>query len=94
MSTCAHIVRGAATRMRGRAANDNASNRRSLVMQSRLGMPAAGVIAALSMDRELSWRERQLRRWSHPHKSHHGDYDDLLALVGAEMARPPPLISA
>jgi hypothetical protein len=94
MRTCAHIVRGAATRMRGRVANDNAPARRSLVMQSRSGMPAAGVIAAFSMDRELSWREGQLRRWSHPHKSHQSDYDDLLALVGAEMARPPALISA
>jgi hypothetical protein len=83
MSTCAHIVRGAATRMRGRAANDNAPARRSLLMQSRPGMPAAGVIAAFPMDRESSWRERQLRRWSHPRKSHHGDYDDLLSLSWA-----------
>jgi hypothetical protein len=88
MSTCAHIVRGAATRARRRAANDNGPTRRSLVMQSRLGVPAAGVIAAFSLDRELFRLERQLSGRSRLHKSHDSDYDDLLDLVGAEMAQP------
>jgi hypothetical protein len=88
MSTGAHIVRGAATRMCGRAANDNASPRRSLVMQSRLGVPAAGVIAAFSLDRELFRLERRLSARSPLHEPDESDYDDLLGLVGTEMALP------
>jgi hypothetical protein len=87
MITCAHIVRGAATRARQRAANDNAPTR-SLVMQSRLGVPAAGIIAAFSLDRELFRLERRLSVRSPLHEPDESDYDDLLDLVGAEMALP------
>jgi hypothetical protein len=87
MNTCAHIVRGAATRACRRAANDNAPTR-SLVMKSRLGVPAARVIAAFSLDRELFRLERHLSGRPHLHKPHDSDYDDLLGLVGAEMALP------
>ena len=87
ISTGAHIVRGAATRARPRAANDNAPTR-SLVMQSRLGVPAAGVIAAFSLDRELFRLERRLSARSPLHEPDENDYDDLLGLVGSEMALP------
>jgi hypothetical protein len=90
MSRCAQIMRGAAARLRGGAANDNAATR-SLMMQSALGVPAAGVIAAFAIDRELFRLERSRARprlHTSLHASHDSDYDDLLARVGAEMALP------
>ncbi len=83
MSTCAHIMRGPAARMRGRAANDDA---RSPVMTSRLGMPAAGVIAAFEMDRALFRLDRELSGRPHLHTPHDAGDADLLA--GAAMAQP------
>lgn len=87
MSACAQIVRGPATRMCGRAANDNAPTR-SLVMSSSLGVPAAGVIAAFAMDHALFRLDRQPSGQPRLRRPHDSDYDDLLARVGAEMAQP------
>jgi hypothetical protein len=89
MSRCAQIMRGAAARLRGDVANDNATQ--SAMMQSALGVPAAGVIAAFAIDRELFRLERSRARprlHTALHAAHDNDYDDLLARVGAEMALP------
>jgi hypothetical protein len=71
MSTCAQIVRGPAARMGRRAANDDVPSR-SPVMTSRLGLPAEGVIAALSMDRALFRLDRELSGHPHPRTPHDG----------------------
>jgi hypothetical protein len=93
MNTCAHIVRGAAARLHARAANDNAAIRslmRSIMMQSRLGLPAREVLAAFAMDRELFRLHQQTsaRPCQHGDSAYDGAYDDLLGRVGAEMAQP------
>jgi hypothetical protein len=95
MSTCPHIVRGPGMQMHARAANDDAPAA-SVVPESRVQDATAGVVVALSAGRKSARAQRHAERQRDP-RQRNGDrtnddlpYDDLLGMVGAEMARTSP----
>lgn len=95
MSTRPHIARGPGMQMHARAANDDAPAG-SDVADSCVQDASTGVVVALSVGRKpvrVEPHAGQWRDWRRRNGDHTNDnlpYDDLLGIVGAEMARPSP----
>lgn len=80
MSTSSHIVRGPRAAMRGPSANDNAPA--ETVVAEAGTRTAAGAVVRLWADRQRG----RIERHQQPEPPH--DYDDVLAIVCAEMGQP------
>jgi hypothetical protein len=95
MSTCPHIARGPGMQVHARAANDDAPAG-SVVAASRVQDAGGGVVVVLSAGRKSARAQRHAERQRDPRRRNDGrtndnfPYDDLLAIVGAEMARTSP----
>jgi len=93
MSTCPLIARGPGMQMHAHAANDDAPAG-SVAADSSVPDECAGVVVAFSAGRKPARAEphagRQRDRRRNNRTNDNVPYDDLLGIVGAEMARPSP----
>lgn len=95
MSTRPHTTRGPGMQMHARAANDDAPAG-SVAADSSVSDECAGVVVALSAGGKSAraephaGRQRDPRRRNHDRTNDNLAYDDLLGMVGAEMARMSP----
>jgi hypothetical protein len=95
MSTCPHIARGPGTQRHARAANDDAPAA-SAAAESCVQDATAGAVVAFSVGRKSARAEPHAGRRRDPRQRDDNrtndnlPYDDLLGMVGAEMARPSP----